>query len=228
LDGSRQADTERGDIGRTPRTYHSPLREKRAAETRSALLDAAHRLFVSKGWFATGMRDVANEAGVATETLYGHFPSKRVLFQQVVDTELIGDAAPTAIAQRPEFSAIGRGTHAERSEAAARLLTSIYGRGAALAKVIREAAASHEEIARLLHAARELQRDNVSKAVELIIGREPTIAERDGVWALTSPEVYVLLVENSSWTRDEYESWMAETLTRLLPARRSRRRQQET
>ena len=52
----------------------------------------------------------------------------------------------------------------------------------------------------------------MSGAVELIIGRQPTTSEHDGVWALTSPEVYLLLVQDSGWSNDEYEVWMAETL----------------
>jgi len=67
------------------RRYRSPLREQRAAETRAALLTAAHRLFVRDGWAGTGMRDVAAEAGVSTETVYAHFSSKRALLQAVMD-----------------------------------------------------------------------------------------------------------------------------------------------
>jgi hypothetical protein len=32
-----------------------------------------------------------------------------------------------------------------------------------------------------------------------------------------SPELYLLLVEESDWTRDQYEAWVAETLERVLP-----------
>ena len=146
-------------------------RAERAAETRDALLTAAHRLFVANGWVGTGMRDVAVEAGVATETLYAYFSSKRVLFQAVVDMAVVGDDRPVAVADRPEFAAIGRGRHSVRTAAAARLLTAIHTRTAALAKVIREAAASDEEIADELDATRERQRHDVAAAAELIMGR---------------------------------------------------------
>ena len=58
---------------KTSRRYESPIRAKRAQETRGALMDAASRLFTTRGWAASGMRDVAEEAGVATETVYSHF-----------------------------------------------------------------------------------------------------------------------------------------------------------
>jgi AcrR family transcriptional regulator len=182
------------------------LREQRAAETRSAILGAARRLFMTKGWIGTGMRDVAAEAGVATETLYDHFSSKRVLLQAVVD-----------IAERPRFTALGRGDHAERVRAAARLLAGTYVDRATLAKVAREAAAGDTEIAGMLRAEREGQRQDVAGALTMIIGREPTAGERDGIWALTSPEVYLLLVEDSGWNPARYETWMAETLERVIP-----------
>jgi len=210
-------------VERARRSYRSPLRERRAAETRNAILAAADRLFMTKGWTGTGMRDVATAAGVATETLYGHFSSKRALLQEVINIALVDDAEPVAVAERPEFAAIGRGSHTDRTAAAARLLRDIYGRSAALAKVIREAASSDEEIAGMLRAARERQREDVTGAIALITGRPPTIAERDGVWALTSPEVYLLLVEDSAWSSDQYEKWIADTLERILPRTRVRR-----
>jgi AcrR family transcriptional regulator len=173
---------------------------------------------------ATGMRDVAAAAGVATETVYAYFSSKRGLFQAVVDVAVVGDDLPVAVAGRPEFAAMGRGRHADRAAAAARLLTGIYARTAALAKVIRQAAASDDEIADVLRTTRERQRRDVAAAAGLIMGREATATERDGLWALTSPEIYLLLVEESGWTPEQYEAWMAETLERVVPRSSSKRR----
>lgn len=212
------------EVETTRRRYRSPLRARRANETRAALLTAAHRLFVERGWLATGMRDVAAEAGVATETLYAYFSSKRGLFQAVVDVAVVGDERPVAVAERPEFAAIGRGHHADRAAAAARLLTEIYRRTAAFARVIRQAAQSDDEIAEMLRATRERQRSDVAAAAELMMGRAATVAERDGVWALSSPEIYLLLVEESGWSPEQYEAWMAKTLERVVPRSSTKRR----
>ena len=163
------------------------------------------------------MRDVAAAAGVATETVYAYFSSKRGLFQAVIDLAVVGDDLPVAVAERPGFAEMGRGRHADRAAAAARLVTAIHGRTAALAKVIREAAAVDEEIAAELEATRERQRRDVAAGMALIMGREPTPTERDGVWALTSPELYLLLIEESGWSTDQYEAWLAETLARVIP-----------
>ena len=208
----------------TRRRYRSALREQRAAETRQALVMAARQLFVTNGWIGTGMREIAAEAGVATETVYAYFPSKRALLQAVIDIAVVGDELPVAVAQRPEFAAMGRGRHIDRVAAAARLLRAIYERTAAFARVMREAAASDGEMADALRATRERQRRDVTAALQLIVGRDPTPVERDGAWAITSPEIYSLLVESSGWTPDDYEVWMADVLQRVVPRASTARR----
>lgn len=180
-------------------------------------MDTARRLWVAKGWAATGMREVAAEAGVATETLYSHFSSKRGLLRAVIDVAVVGDERPVALAARPEFEAMGRGPRADRMRAAAATLASVHERTAPFAKLLREAARHDDEVAEMLHDTRERQRLDVAAAVELVSGRRPTPTQRDGVWAVASPEVYLLLVEESGWTLDQYEGWVAEALDRLVP-----------
>jgi len=73
----------------------------KAAETRGALISAARRLFIEKGYFATGTEEIVAAAGVGTRgALYHHFEDKRALFLAVfeqVEQDLIataGDIAP--------------------------------------------------------------------------------------------------------------------------------------
>jgi len=199
------------------RRYTSPLRAKRAEETRATLLLSATELFTTKGWAGTSMRDVARGAGVAVETLYKHYSSKRVLFDAVVDHAVVGDDEPVPVAQRPEFLALGRGRRADRVAAAAALTAAIHARTGPFAKLIREAATTDEEIAEVLRATRERQRQDVGAGLELVLGRPPTDAERDGVWAVLSPEVHLLLVQESGWSLDQYEAWLSTTLASVLP-----------
>lgn len=199
----------------SPRTYRSELRTQRAAETRQAVVGAATRLFVEKGWAATGMREIASAAGVALETVYAHFSSKPGVLRAVADAAVVGDDQPVPLAGRPEFLALGRGRRPARIRATARLLTDIQRRTAPIARVLREAAPSDPVIAEQLHVTRENQRRDVASALELVMGRPPTAAERDGIWAIASPEVYLLLVEESGWTQKQYEDWFAATMTRV-------------
>ena len=117
----------------------------------------------------------------------------------------------------PESESSDQGTRGERIAAAARLTTQIHGRTGGLAKVLREAASGDEAIADMLSAARERQRLDVEAGASLLMGRAPSVNERDGLWALLSVEVYLLLVEVTGWSPAIYEAWLAETLDLLVP-----------
>ncbi len=178
---------------------------------------AAGELFTTRGWAGTGMRDVAKAAGVATETVYSHFSSKRVLLQAVIDIAVVGDDQAVAVAERDEFAALGRGRRADRIAAAAALVRAANERTSGYAEVIREAAPGDEQIAEMLSATRARQRQDVEAGLTLLLGRAPAPEETDEVWALASPELYLLLVHEAGWTPDAYERWMATTLDRNVP-----------
>lgn len=199
------------------RRYASPVRAQRAQQTRAALLASATELFTSRGWAGTGMREVAESAGVAIETLYKHFSSKRLLLQAAMDVAVVGDEVDAAVAERDEFAAIGRGSRHERVAAAATLVRNVHERTAGFAKVLREAAPGDPQIAEVLQATRARQRQDVAAGVALILGRAPSTVETDEVWALLSPELYLLLVHETGWTPHAYESWVTTTLLRVLP-----------
>ncbi len=55
------------------------------AERREQILDAATRAFARTGYAATGLDDVAAEAGVTHVILYRHFASKGELYRAVLD-----------------------------------------------------------------------------------------------------------------------------------------------
>ena len=205
-------------IDAAPRRYRSPRRAQQAEQTRTEIVAVATRLFTANGWAATGMRDVAREAGVATETVYAHFSSKTGLFQRAMDVAVVGDDAPVALAERPEFAAIAKGSRADRIAAAAMLLTEVNQRTSGFAKVLREAAPTDPVIAEMLRAARERIRVDIAAGAAAVMGRRPTRLERDGLWALLSIEVYLLLVEETGWSIKQYRAWIAEMLEREIPS----------
>ena len=198
------------------RPYRSPRREQQAAETREAVLAAAVELFGTRGWAATGMRDVARGAGVSVETVYAGFRSKSDLLTAVIDLATVGDTAPVPLDERPEFTALGSGTRQQRARAAARLVTGIHHRNAGVLLALRQAAASDRELARLLREAEQRRRIDVEQGVSLITGRAVTREECDGLWAVFAVEVYQLLTGLRGWTPQQYETWLADVIDRLL------------
>ena len=58
------------------RSYNSPRRQEQARETRKRILEAAQRLFVSEGYVAATLPEVAREAGVSPATITVAFGTK--------------------------------------------------------------------------------------------------------------------------------------------------------
>jgi AcrR family transcriptional regulator len=69
---------------RTPGARRGRPTLAQAGDLRQRMLDAAFASFQAHGFEATAMEAVARAAGVAKLTLYRHFETKEVLFEQVV------------------------------------------------------------------------------------------------------------------------------------------------
>ena len=82
-------------------TPASDVPDTKSARTRSAIIDAALRLFRERGYDATTMRAIAAEAGVSVGNAYYYFESKEHLVQGFYDRAQIDHAA----AARPVLDA---------------------------------------------------------------------------------------------------------------------------
>ncbi|MBA2348123.1 MAG: helix-turn-helix transcriptional regulator [Solirubrobacterales bacterium] len=69
------------------------VREERRAAAREGILAAAHRQLAEGGLASASMTTVAARAGVATGSLYRHFPSRDELLAAVVGDALRGEQA---------------------------------------------------------------------------------------------------------------------------------------
>jgi AcrR family transcriptional regulator len=67
------------------RTYRSPRREQAAADTRTAILDAAEELFVEHGYANTTVNQVAAAASVAPNTVYTSIGGKPQLVVALIE-----------------------------------------------------------------------------------------------------------------------------------------------
>ena len=79
--------------------YSSARREAQARETRRSILDAAAELFVASGYAATTIQAVADQAGVAVQTVYAVFGTKRELLRQLIESTITGDE-PEPVTER--------------------------------------------------------------------------------------------------------------------------------
>jgi AcrR family transcriptional regulator len=71
---------------------------RKQRDTRTVILSTARELFMSQGYAATSMRQVARRTGIAKATIYHYFKDKRDLMEQLV--------AEAIIAMRRTFDAL--------------------------------------------------------------------------------------------------------------------------
>ena len=86
----------------------SPGRPKDPAK-RQAILKAATRLFLEKGFENTSVRDITEAAGVSRVTFYAHFGGKETLFQAAIQercASMTGDDLFSAIRELPARQAL--------------------------------------------------------------------------------------------------------------------------
>jgi AcrR family transcriptional regulator len=205
------------------RRYDSALRKEQARQTRSRILDAAQRRFAERGYGVTTMDAIAAEAGVAVDTVYAGFGSKRGVLSALMDVRVGGDDQPVELLDRPGPQAVRRETNQRRQLAIfAQDVSAIGERARPVADIIRGAAAVDEEIAALWSRLEESRFQNMSRFVAWVAANGPFragITEADAaaiVWSLTSPEMQRLLRAERGWTTERYREWLAQTLTRTL------------
>lgn len=202
---------------RPTRAYRSPRRRLQAAQTRTAILEVAADLFSKHGWVGTSMRDIARTAGVSVETIYATIGSKATVLIATLDVSVTGDDAPTPLAERPEFAALGLGlTLRDRAQVGAHLTGAINARRSRLDSALQQGAAVEEDLAEVLATGERNRRDDVSAGVRLVVRRSASDVECDELWALMSTAVYGLLVRDCGWSQDQYENWLADRIEEVF------------
>ena len=202
------------------RQYRSQLRQQQARRTRVAVLDAAHTLFVARGYGATTMRQIAAEAGVSVESVYAQ-GSKSALLLACVDRALAGDDEPVPLLDRSDLRAA---MEARDDRDKLRLLqTAIVRRLPKLVPVLQafsRAAAVDDEIAA---AWREHDRLRYEDSARIVAAFAPSLrpglsrqAATDLLWLLLSTPLAAMLHAERGWTTEAYAEWLVDAIDRLL------------
>jgi AcrR family transcriptional regulator len=76
------------------------LRERKKRQTRTAIADAARRLFLERGFDQVSVAEVAQAANVSGQTVFNYFPTKEDLVFERMDT--FEQDLLTAVRERPE------------------------------------------------------------------------------------------------------------------------------
>jgi AcrR family transcriptional regulator len=207
------------------RPYTSALRSEQARQTRARILDAAQRVFAAKGYGSSTIEAIASEAGVAVDTVYASFGSKRGVLSVLMDVRVGGDDHQIDLLDRSGPQGVRREPSQKRQiEAFAKDVTTIIERARPVDDIIRGAAAVDSEVAAYRAGLQESRFQNMVKLVSWISQNGPLrggMGREEGaaiVWSLTSPEMHRLLRVERAWTVERYAAWLADTLTlTLLP-----------
>jgi AcrR family transcriptional regulator len=209
----------------TSRSYDNRGRAAQARDTRRRVIAAAHELLLDKGYAATTISQVAARAGVSVETVYKGFGSKAALTKQVYDVALAGDDEPVPMSERPEIKAIvdepDPRKKVTRYAALARQLGERLG---PLLAVLLRARGADPDLDAFAHTTADERLAGTGAIVRLLADAgalRPGLDQpraRDLLWALISPELYLLLVLDRGWSPDEYERWLATAITDALLA----------
>lgn len=208
------------------RAYDSGKRLQRAdaerAATRQRVVAAATTLFLERGYAATTIGDIAEQAGVALQSVYNAGGSKADLLHLVADLAVAGDDRDVMLVERPEVAHIADDPDPRRQVAAfAGLIADTMERLAPVWRAYREAAAADPTAADYMVAAHRRRHDTFAALIAMVdpaaLRRTPEHAV-DCMWSLGSIDVFLLFRDVCGWTGEQYSDWLRTSLSDQLLA----------
>jgi len=209
------------------RAYDNARRAAAARLTEQRVVETAQRLLLERGYAGLAMADLAAEAGVSVPLLYKVFGPKPQLVKRIYDVLLAGDVDPEPVAERPALQALAADPDPRGKLARyAALGRAMAERAGPLVSALLAAARAGEPELRAFAATIDRERLAGASALAAHLAEcgalSPALAvdrARDLIWLHTAPDTYRLLVLERGWALDDYERWLATSLTAaLLPA----------
>lgn len=206
------------------REYDSTRRQAQANETRRRILEAARKLFTERGYAGATTEAIAAEADVAAQTIYAIFKNKkRILLSLMNVSSPTGDEDHLPMPERSDIQAIRQEHNPHRQlQMFAEVVAYNLDQVAEVSEIMADAAKTEPELDRILQKLNRERLKHMAAATQDIFSHCPlhkraTLAEAtDTVWALTSPEVFLLLTRERGWSKEKYAEWLADTLARVL------------
>lgn len=203
------------------RPYSSAVRDEQASRTRTRIVRAADELFREKGYARTTMKDIAERAGVARDTVHAVFGTKAALIPAMVDLRLVPDESVANVADSPEGRAVMDETDPVRQvERFADFITRLNVELRPVFAVMHSAAASEPAVAETLRTLEHNRMRNMRRYARWFAARGPLRmseeAAAETIFAIVSPDVGRLLCEERGWSRRKHAAWVADVLKRTL------------
>ena len=206
------------------RRYDASRRRQAATRTRTAILDAARQLFTDRGYTTTPMTAIAEQAGVALDTVYASVGRKPELARLLIETAISGTGEAVPAEERDYVRAIQAAADAEtKITIYASAIRGIAVRMSPLLAMLQQAAPAEPQLAALWREIADRRHANMRRFVADLATvatlRVDLDEAADIVWATNAPELYQLLVGQRGWTPERYEHFLADAWRRLLLVR---------
>jgi AcrR family transcriptional regulator len=207
------------------RPLEGAARQARTRRTRTAVVEAARRLFLEHGYAATTVEAISHLSDTPQATVYRLFSSKLGILRSLLDLSIGGDDQAVAMLNRPEVRALLSDQDPKNQLTGfAALVRDVMVRVGPVYRILADAARSDQDAASLL-AEIARQRHEGQRRIARSIARagalRPRLREREAgdiIHALASPDVYGLLVSDRGWSDARYENWLRSILMdQLLP-----------
>lgn len=192
-----------------------------ARATERAIIEAANRLFLERGYVGTTMEAIAGEAGVVVQTIYNSVGNKQALLSRVLDYTAAGPRAPAAVPDTMRESTAAAPDAQSLAHLLATWFAEVQPRLAPLMRTIQEAAVVASEVD-ALEKARATQRFlNYHEAARAFASRPDSRPMKTPeaaalIWTLGHPSVYRFLVLDQGWTASRYQQWIESILRAAL------------
>ncbi|MEU4316503.1 helix-turn-helix domain-containing protein [Nocardia sp. NPDC024068] len=200
------------------RRYESLHRTAQAQETGARIARCARELFVTRGWAATTVREVAGAAGVSVPTVYAVYGNKAGLTRALADAADLSGDLPRMLAELEAAA----GPAAQLAAMAGYDRRLFEGAGDVIT-LLRDAGRTEPELAQ---EYRDGRRRADGTRVEVFGGwpdgvLRPGLAAADAVdiyAALCNIDVFTVLIDERGWSPDRVEQWWCAILARELLA----------
>jgi AcrR family transcriptional regulator len=207
--------------GEEKRSYHSQMRQRQAEETRQRILAAAGSLFASHGYAVTTLEAIAQIAEVSPKTIAAVFGSKRALLAAVINPDAFSTPVKLLIEELRATKDPPR-----QVSLVAQITRQAYEPLGSSLELLRTAGAVAPELADLAQQIEARRRQNQARLI-VSLREQGTLhpglsfeEATDVLWALTSYDLYRMLVVEQSWEPERYETWLAQLLVQHLLASR--------
>lgn len=199
------------------RRYESLRRTAQAQQTHAEIARAARRLFVTRGWAATTVRDVAREAEVSVPTVYAAYGNKTGLARALVD------AAGLEADVGRQLTEIEAADPAGQLAAMVAFDRRLFERAGDVIALVRDAGRTEPDLAALYTESRR-RADDVR--IEVFTAWPPQVLRPgldvptavDVYAALCNIDVYTTLTVERGWSPQRVQTWWSAVLCRELLA----------